>query len=90
VIEVLGLPQSATAPAAAPALAPTLVAPRSLADTSNLHSQILARLGPSPLAEDQLSRDLQQPPSVLASALISLELDGQVQRLSGGLLARVV
>ena len=62
---------------------------RALADIASVHSQILARLGPSPLAEDQLIRDLAMSPSALAPALIALELDGRIQRQSGGLLSRI-
>ncbi|WP_426037881.1 DNA-processing protein DprA [Cypionkella sp. TWP1-2-1b2] len=62
---------------------------RPLADISAVHSQILARLGPSPLAEDQLIRDLALPPGLLSPALISLELEGRILRQSGGLLSRV-
>lgn len=63
--------------------------PRPRTDISTLHSQILARLGPSPVAEDQLARDLNQPTSALAPALITLELDGIVLRQPGGLLSRI-
>lgn len=62
---------------------------RDLMTTAALHSQILARLGPSPVAEDQLARDLNQPINILAPALITLELEGQVLRQSGGLLSRL-
>lgn len=62
---------------------------RTLADISAVHSRILARLGPSPLAEDQLIRDLALPPSMLSPALMSLELDGKVLRQPGGLLSRI-
>lgn len=62
---------------------------RPLADMAAVHSQILARLGPSPLAEDQLIRDLALPPGMLSPALISLELEGRILRQSGGLLSRV-
>ncbi|EKD61688.1 MAG: DNA protecting protein DprA, partial [uncultured bacterium] len=62
---------------------------RPLADIAAVHSQILARLGPSPLAEDQLIRDLALPPAMLSPALISLELEGRILRQSGGLLSRV-
>ena len=62
---------------------------RALADMAAVHSQILARLGPSPLAEDQLIRDLALPPGMLSPALISLELEGRILRQSGGLLSRV-
>jgi DNA processing protein len=40
------------------------------------------------LAEDQLIRDLSMPPASLASALLTLELDGQILRQPGGLLSR--
>jgi DNA processing protein len=62
---------------------------RTLADISAVHSQILSRLGPSPLAEDQLIRDMGLPHSMLSSALISLELEGRVGRSAGGLLSRL-
>jgi DNA processing protein len=41
------------------------------------------------LAEDQLIRDLAMPPAALAPALIALDLEGRIQRQSGGLLSRV-
>jgi DNA processing protein len=62
---------------------------RPLADITQLHSQILARLGPSPLAEDQLIRDLAMPPSRITPELLTLELEGKVLRQAGGLLSRV-
>ncbi|MFN3844617.1 MAG: DNA-processing protein DprA [Paracoccaceae bacterium] len=61
---------------------------RPLADIAAVHSQILARLGPSPLAEDQLIRDLSLPPATVAQHLLTLELDGRVHRAPGGLLSR--
>lgn len=63
---------------------------RGLRETAALHLQILSRLGPSPVAEDQLIRDLQASPSDVAPVLVDLELDGQIARRPGGLLARVV
>ncbi|AXI45723.1 DNA-protecting protein DprA [Sulfitobacter sp. SK012] len=53
-----------------------------------LHKQILERLGPSPVAEDQLIRDLRAQPRIIAPALVDLELDGQILRSPGGLLSR--
>ncbi len=95
VAEALGL-QGGFAPTAQdtlPEVPPVLPGPppkaRPLADIAALHGQILARLGPSPLAEDQLIRDLALPPSVLTPALVSLELEGQILRAPGGLLSRV-
>jgi DNA processing protein len=63
------------------------VPPRSLRETASLHAQILNRLGPSPLAEDQLIRDLSTPAHKVAPALLDLELDGRITRHPGGLLA---
>lgn len=61
---------------------------RPLGDVASIHSQILARLGPSPMAEDQLIRDLALPPSALTSELVTLELEGKIERQSGGLISR--
>lgn len=61
---------------------------RPLADVAALHSQILARLGPSPLAEDQLIRDLAMTPGTVVSQLLTLELEGRIHRAPGGLLSR--
>ncbi|CAN1514026.1 Smf Predicted Rossmann fold nucleotide-binding protein involved in DNA uptake [Paracoccaceae bacterium] len=62
---------------------------RPLKDVALLHDMILSRLGPSPMAEDQLLRDLKVAPSDLAPELLTLELDGRIARQPGGLLARV-
>ncbi len=59
-------------------------------ETAQLHSQILDRLGPSPIAEDQLIRDIGARPAEIAPAILDLELDGSVQRQPGGMLARSV
>jgi DNA processing protein len=67
----------------------TVPAPeRSLRDTAALHADILNRLGPSPMAEDDLIRDLKAPPQLVSPALTALELDGRVIRQAGGLLSR--
>lgn len=67
--------------------------PRSLQDTAQLHSQILARLGPSPLSEDQLIRDIADnggPSSGdILPELVHLELEGRISRQPGGLLSRI-
>ncbi|MGB5065833.1 MAG: DNA-processing protein DprA, partial [Albidovulum sp.] len=64
-------------------------APRDWRDMAALHDRILNRLGPSPLAEDQLIRDLALPPAAIAPELLTLELEGRIARHSGGLLSRV-
>ncbi|MHA7829401.1 MAG: DNA-processing protein DprA [Roseovarius sp.] len=83
------MPLAPTAPALpAPHPAPPRDS-RSLHDTALLHSRILDRLGPSPLAEDQLIRDLAVPANAVTPVLTDLELDGRIRRQPGGLLSRV-
>lgn len=60
---------------------------RSLQQISGLHTEILSRLGPSPVAEDQLIRDLGMSANIVASELVCLELDGKISRQPGGLLS---
>ncbi|MCF8485555.1 MAG: DNA-processing protein DprA [Rhodobacteraceae bacterium] len=90
--QVLTFPQ-AVADHAPPQPDPPLPGPvparRPLSDIAQIHSQILARLGPSPLAEDQLIRDLALPPATVAQQLLTLELEGRVHRAPGGLLSRL-
>ena len=62
-------------------------APRSLRQTAALHQQILDRLGPSPVAEDQLIRDLSVSAGDVGPVLVDLELDGRINRQAGGLLS---
>ncbi len=62
---------------------------RSLRETAALHSQILGRLGPSPVAEDQLIRDISASAGEVGPALVDLELEGRIQRQPGGLLSLV-
>ncbi|WP_187429965.1 hypothetical protein ROLI_025920 [Roseobacter fucihabitans] len=61
---------------------------RALYDVAALHRQILSRLSPSPIAEDQLIRDLAVTAADAAPILLDLEMDGQITRRSGGLLSR--
>lgn len=63
--------------------------PRSQEDIRALHQRILDRLGPSPLAEDQLIRDLALPAAAITPELVNLELDGLIQRQPGGLINRL-
>lgn len=53
------------------------------------HAQILGLLGPTPVAEDQLLRDLNLAPDQLTPALTLLEMDGKIARHPGGLLCRL-
>jgi DNA processing protein len=92
VIEALGAPERPPAPA--PIRINDLPLPepgrmqRGLRATAALHQKILDRLGPSPLAEDQLIRDLGASSTDVSPALVDLELDGQITRAPGGLLSR--
>lgn len=87
VIEALGLPARAAPIPTAPA-AETSGAAVSRPDTQTLHAQILARLGPSPVAEDQVLRDVGAKGAQLGQALVALELDGAILRHAGGLISR--
>ena len=61
---------------------------RSLQETAALHQLILAGLGPSPTASDQLMRDLELSPQAFSPALTELELEGKINRVPGGLITR--
>lgn len=74
-------------PAEIPRIPPESTPERPFRETAKLHQQILNRLGPSPLAEDQLIRDLDLPARVVAPALVDLEMSGQLTRQPGGLLS---
>lgn len=79
----------------AEAPAQAIAAPKSMAKPSVRHAldlsrRILSLLGPSPIAEDQLIRELDLPAQTIASELVNLELEGKLARQSGGMLARAV
>lgn len=74
-------------PSLPPPPAPAM-APRSQDEIRALHRGILDRLGPAPLAEDQLARDLALSPARLAPELLALELEGRIARHPGNLLTR--
>ncbi|WP_257892694.1 DNA-processing protein DprA [Gymnodinialimonas phycosphaerae] len=52
-----------------------------------LEARILAHLGPSPVAEDQMIRDLDASPRDMAQALAVLEMAGRVTRSAGGMVS---
>jgi DNA processing protein len=91
VLEALGSPHTARVEVEqrVPPLPGPVAPQRALKDVALLHNMILSRLGPSPLAEDQLLRDLKVTSAQLAPELLTLELDGRIARQPGGLLARV-
>ena len=67
--------------------APARAAPDPAPDPAGLRSGILSLLGPSPVAEDQVIRDSGLPAERVLPELLSLELEGRVERRPGGLLA---
>lgn len=86
----------ALAPLAQPAADPTPELPlepvrqeRPLAEIAKLHQKILDRLGPSPLGEDQLIRDLGTTSRIVSPALTDLEIEGRINRQPGGLISRI-
>ncbi len=93
VIEAIGRP-AGTAPqtraASVRALPPAPERHGAQPDIGTLHRLILDRLGPEPLAEDQLIRDLSLPAAQVSPELIALELEGHILRQPGGLLSRAV
>lgn len=84
--EAARAPRTAEAPV--PQIPPAQAAPPPTSDT--ISARILDRLGPSPVAEDQLIRDLGLSAAQFAATLVQLEMDGQIQRQPGGLIARAV
>ncbi|MGR3571868.1 DNA-processing protein DprA [Brevirhabdus sp.] len=84
-------PPASSSPQASPAPSPPVPAtcpPQGRGQDGRVESTILKHLGPSPVAEDALIRDLGLPAHQVASCLLDLELSGRVQRHSGGLVSR--
>ncbi len=82
VLETLAKPQ---------AQQPKLHAPKKkpVHNAGPAHAQILGLLGPTPVAEDQLIRDLDVHPDLVTPQLLALELEGKITRQAGGLLSRI-
>jgi len=84
VIDALPKPQEQTEMALQTAPPPDT---RSLAETAELHTQILDKLSAAPVPEDQLIRDLASKAQIISPAVTRLELEGRVQRQAGGMLS---
>lgn len=56
----------------------------------DISRRILSLLGPSPVAEDQIIRELNLPAQMVSSEMVTLELEGKLSRQSGGMVNRVV
>lgn len=94
VLEALAIPRPSADSPAHPTPTPTPEPETGQTDrepsATDLPARILALLGPAPVAEDQLLRDLGLSPRELADHLLALELEGRVIRQPGGLLALAV
>ncbi len=55
-------------------------------DLTNLHQRILDRLGPTPVAEDQVIRDIGAPADAVSPEIVTLEMEGKISRDAGGLI----
>lgn len=82
-----GVPAPPLARADRTARAQTNGPDRGLRETAALHDEILRRLSPTPLAEDQLIRDLATPAAQITPSISELELMGRITRHPGGLLS---
>ncbi|NBB97076.1 MAG: DNA-protecting protein DprA [Alphaproteobacteria bacterium] len=65
----------------------TATAPKP-APPEDLNRAILNLLGPTPIHEDMVIRDMGVSAALISPALVALELDGAVQRHPGGLVSR--
>jgi DNA processing protein len=88
VIEALALPGSDAPVPVAPA--PAEPPKASIAEALNLSRRILSLIGPTPVAEDQIIRDLNLPAQDVSRELVTLELEGKLSRKAGGMLSLVV
>ena len=66
-----------------------VVQPDPIPRPDELETRILRMLGPHPVDENCLLRDLGVSAAALAPAMLALELSGQVRRLAGGTVARI-
>src|SRR5262245_42577837 len=87
-----GLGERRAAPTAAAALAEPDLAPvpaSAEADCDKARTLLIEHLSPSPTAVDELVRQTELPPALVASALLELELAGRIERHPGNRVARL-
>jgi DNA processing protein len=90
VLEAIAAPSAQRRDTEKPIAPPPARAARNTAETRALHSRILDRLGPSPIPEDQLIRDMKADPGTLSPEIATLEMEGRIRREAGGMICRVV
>ncbi|MBT8425374.1 MAG: DNA-processing protein DprA [Silicimonas sp.] len=86
VIEALATPEPVAKPAPETA---SVRADAARPDTQELHRRILDRLGPSPIPEDLLIRDIGISAARASAEIATLEIEGMIRRDPGGLLSCV-
>ncbi|MDD9923764.1 MAG: DNA-processing protein DprA, partial [Boseongicola sp.] len=69
---------------------PQRVLPLPAPDIVKLHQMILDRIGPNPVPEDQVIRDLKFDAQVVSPEIVTLEVEGRLRRDAGGMLSRIV
>lgn len=84
---LLALAPEEPAPQPAPQSASIGVEVPALPAADELRGRILAHLGAAPLPEDQVIRALGLPAAAVNSALVELEMTGQITRAPGGFLS---
>lgn len=93
VLAALGYPAAPSSgpPARRPVAAAVPARPAGAAEGDrtlhDLPARILTLLGPSPVAEDQLIRDLDLPVATVTPELVALEVEGRILRHPGGMVA---
>ena len=80
VLDALEQPRTAPVREKTPAAAKPAAQPP---DIRALHVRILERLGPSPVPEDQLIRDIGGAAGPISSEIATLEIDGRIRRDAG-------
>jgi DNA processing protein len=81
------IPSAPAAALAEPDLAP--LPPPAEADSDKARTLLFEHLSPSPTAVDELVRQTELPPALVASALLELELAGRIERHPGNRVARL-
>ncbi len=84
VIEALALPETETVETPEPEANTTVMD----VSTANAHAKILGLLGAAAVPEDTVIRDSGLPARKVSQHLMDLEMQGQIERQPGGLLAR--
>jgi hypothetical protein len=85
VAEALAASLGTPMPRAAPTAPPEMREPA--APDGPLKARLIELLGPAPVAEDLLIRDLAQPAGTVSALLLDLELAGRILRHPGGLVS---